>query len=266
MGRTLALRRRAGAVRRRWRRLRLPGQGGAPLLDDNRFLDPRPRLGRPPTTSPPLRRRAGRVILRRRSTAAPGGGQLQLQSMAGADLCVTVALNPTPLPNPANEDTVGAVGVWSLGGADNAQFLPRRRSRPDGTAAITRLVRRTAWTHDRRSLRPRRPRSRPALARSTRSRSPPRAIQVPLRQRHQDHRFPRPCAEWTADRRGSMPKAARRSPPGCSRGCRSIPIRHRGWGLSSISKIAAIALLSLCAAAAAASACQKSGNAARRIR
>jgi len=58
-------------------------------------------------------------------------------TMDGADLCVTVAL-PTPLPNPANEDTVGDVGVvfWKR---DNDNYYLAAIS-PDGIAAISRSV------------------------------------------------------------------------------------------------------------------------------
>lgn len=59
-------------------------------------------------------------------------------SMARADLCVQV-MNPTRLPSPANEDTVGAVGVW-FWGADSQNFYTATISL-DGTIAITRLVR-----------------------------------------------------------------------------------------------------------------------------
>jgi hypothetical protein len=57
--------------------------------------------------------------------------------MDGADLCVTVAL-PTPLPNPANEDTVGDVGVvfWKR---DNDNYYLAAIS-PDGIVAVSRSV------------------------------------------------------------------------------------------------------------------------------
>ena len=58
-------------------------------------------------------------------------------TMDGADLCVTVAL-PTALPNPANEDTVGDVGVvfWKR---DNDDYYLAAIS-PDGIAAVSRSV------------------------------------------------------------------------------------------------------------------------------
>jgi hypothetical protein len=58
-------------------------------------------------------------------------------TMDGADLCVTVAL-PATLPNPANEDTVGDVGVvfWKR---DNDNYYLAAIS-PDGIAAISRSV------------------------------------------------------------------------------------------------------------------------------
>ena len=58
-------------------------------------------------------------------------------TMDGADLCVTVAM-PSPLPNPANEDTVGDVGVvfWKR---DNDNYYLAAIS-PDGIAAISRSV------------------------------------------------------------------------------------------------------------------------------
>jgi hypothetical protein len=58
-------------------------------------------------------------------------------TMDGADLCVTVAM-PSPLPNPANEDTVGDVGIvfWKR---DNDNYYLAAIS-PDGIAAISRSV------------------------------------------------------------------------------------------------------------------------------
>jgi hypothetical protein len=58
-------------------------------------------------------------------------------TMEGADLCVTVAL-PATLPNPANEDTVGDVGIvfWKR---DNDNYYLAAIS-PDGIAAISRSV------------------------------------------------------------------------------------------------------------------------------
>jgi hypothetical protein len=58
-------------------------------------------------------------------------------TMDGADLCVAVAM-PTTMPNPANEDTVGDVGVvfWKR---DNDNYYLAAIS-PDGLAAISRSV------------------------------------------------------------------------------------------------------------------------------
>ena len=58
-------------------------------------------------------------------------------TMAGADLCVTVAL-PATLPSPATEDTVGDVGVvfW-MRDSDNYYLAAIS---PDGTAEISRSV------------------------------------------------------------------------------------------------------------------------------
>jgi hypothetical protein len=58
-------------------------------------------------------------------------------TMDGADLCVTVAM-PAVMPNPANEDTVGDVGVvfWKR---DNDNYYLAAIS-PDGIAAISRSV------------------------------------------------------------------------------------------------------------------------------
>lgn len=58
-------------------------------------------------------------------------------TMDGADLCVTVAL-PATLPTPANEDTVGDVGVlfWKR---DNDNYYMAAMS-PDGVAVVSRYV------------------------------------------------------------------------------------------------------------------------------
>jgi hypothetical protein len=55
----------------------------------------------------------------------------------GADLCVTVAM-PTSMPNPANEDTVGDVGIvfWKR---ENDNYYLAAIS-PDGQASISRSV------------------------------------------------------------------------------------------------------------------------------
>ena len=60
------------------------------------------------------------------------------QSMARADLCVQV-MNPTQLPSPANQDTVGDVGVW-FWSADSQNFYTATISL-DGSTSITRLIR-----------------------------------------------------------------------------------------------------------------------------
>jgi hypothetical protein len=58
-------------------------------------------------------------------------------TMDGSDLCVTVAL-PATLPNPANEDTVGDVGVlfWKR---DNENYYMAAIS-PDGIAVVSRYL------------------------------------------------------------------------------------------------------------------------------
>jgi hypothetical protein len=58
-------------------------------------------------------------------------------TMDGADLCVTVAL-PAALPSPANEDTVGDVGVvfWRR---DNDNYYMAAVS-PDGIAVVSRYL------------------------------------------------------------------------------------------------------------------------------
>ena len=58
-------------------------------------------------------------------------------TMDGSDLCVSVAL-PAPLPTPANEDTVGDVGVlfWRR---DNDNYYMAAIS-PDGIAVVSRYL------------------------------------------------------------------------------------------------------------------------------
>jgi len=58
-------------------------------------------------------------------------------TMDGSDLCVTVAL-PATMPNPANEDTVGDVGVlfWKR---DNDNYYMAAMS-PDGVAVVSRYI------------------------------------------------------------------------------------------------------------------------------
>jgi hypothetical protein len=58
-------------------------------------------------------------------------------TMDGADLCVTTAI-PTTLPSPANEDTVGDVGVvfWKR---ENDNYYLAAIS-PDGLASVSRAV------------------------------------------------------------------------------------------------------------------------------
>jgi hypothetical protein len=58
-------------------------------------------------------------------------------TMDGADLCVTVAL-PATLPTPANEDTVGDVGLlfWKR---DNDNYYMAAMS-PDGVAVVSRYL------------------------------------------------------------------------------------------------------------------------------
>jgi hypothetical protein len=58
-------------------------------------------------------------------------------TMDGADFCITVAL-PTTMPSPANEETVGDVGVifWKR---DNDNYYMAAIS-PDGVATVSRYV------------------------------------------------------------------------------------------------------------------------------
>ena len=58
-------------------------------------------------------------------------------TMEGADLCVTVAM-PATMPNPANEDTVGDVGIvfWKR---DNDNYYMAAIS-PDGVAVVSRYL------------------------------------------------------------------------------------------------------------------------------
>jgi hypothetical protein len=58
-------------------------------------------------------------------------------SMARADLCVQV-MNPARLPSPADQETVGDVGVW-FWSADSQNFYTATISL-DGSTSITRLV------------------------------------------------------------------------------------------------------------------------------
>jgi hypothetical protein len=58
-------------------------------------------------------------------------------AMARADLCLEV-FNPTPLPTPANAQTVGDVGAW-FWSRDGQNFFTATISL-DGTAAVDRLV------------------------------------------------------------------------------------------------------------------------------
>lgn len=105
---------------------------GAPLLDEN-FKTADPGWGQPDNIA--AFTATGLVL------TAPSGGSAwrwnSSQSMASADLCVQV-MNPAPLPSPANEDTVGAVGLW-FWGADQENFYTATISL-DGTAAVTHLV------------------------------------------------------------------------------------------------------------------------------
>jgi hypothetical protein len=58
-------------------------------------------------------------------------------NMARADFCIE-AVNPSPLPNPANAETVGDAGMW-FWGTDAQNFFSATISL-DGTAAVDRLV------------------------------------------------------------------------------------------------------------------------------
>ncbi len=145
-------------------------------------------------------------------------------TMDGADLCVTVAF-PATMPTPANEDTVGDVGVvfWKR---DNDNYYLAAIS-PDGIAAISRSVS-GQWTTIVDPIKSPAIKTGGRRGQRDRGRDQGQCRRL-LRQRRQDHRIsaakPRPMAA----RPGSMPRAAHRSPPGCSPGYKSIPMRHRGW-------------------------------------
>ena len=105
---------------------------GAPLLDDD-FKTADPGWGQPDNIASFT---ANGLVM----TPPAGGSAWRWNSnyaMARADLCAT-AINPPQLPSPADEDTVGAVGLW-FWGADPQNFYTATISL-DGTAAVTRLV------------------------------------------------------------------------------------------------------------------------------
>jgi hypothetical protein len=107
-------------------------RNGNALLDDN-FKNPDPGWGQPDKTAafaptglaltPPVGASAWRWNTN--------------LTMARADLCVEV-MSPAKLPDPANEDSVGAVGVWFWG--KDAQNFYTATITLDGQAAVMRLV------------------------------------------------------------------------------------------------------------------------------
>jgi len=104
-----------------------------PLLDDN-FKTPDPGWGQPDNIA--AFNQGGGLTL----TPPPGGSAWRWNSsvtMAHADWCVEV-MSPGRLPHPADEDTVGAVGVW-FWGKDSLNFYTATIAL-DGQAAVMRLV------------------------------------------------------------------------------------------------------------------------------
>ncbi len=105
---------------------------GRALLDDD-FRTPDIGWGKPDQTA--AYGPAGLVL------RPPAGSSAwrwnQNYALARADFCVEVA-NPATLPSPANEDTVGDVGIWFW--AKDAQNFYTATIAPDGTAAVDRLV------------------------------------------------------------------------------------------------------------------------------
>jgi hypothetical protein len=104
---------------------------GTPLLDDD-FKNPDIGWGTP--TSVASYTPDGLVL--RPPVNGSGWRWNQNFSMAHADLCAEVA-NPANLPSPANQKTVGDVGLW-FWGADAQNFYTATITL-DGTAAVDRL-------------------------------------------------------------------------------------------------------------------------------
>lgn len=105
---------------------------GAPTLVED-FKNPDIGWGKPDTIA--SYSQEGLVI------RPPGGGSAwrwnRNFTMGRADFCIE-AVNPTPLPSPANAETVGDVGIW-FWGTDAQNFYTATISL-DGTAAVDRLV------------------------------------------------------------------------------------------------------------------------------
>jgi hypothetical protein len=107
-------------------------RNGNALLDDN-FKNPDPGWGQPdkiaaftPTglaLTPPVSGSAWRL-----NTSV---------AMASADFCIEV-MSPAKLPNPPDEDAIGAVGIW-FWGKDLQNFYTATITL-DGQAAVMRLV------------------------------------------------------------------------------------------------------------------------------
>ena len=107
-------------------------RNGNALLDDN-FKNPDPGWGQPDTIAAFT---AGGVTL----TPPASGSAWRLNSgftLARSDWCVE-AINPAKLPDPADEDAVGAVGVW-FWGTDSQNFYTAAITL-DGQASVMRLT------------------------------------------------------------------------------------------------------------------------------
>lgn len=107
------------------------GTGAPTLVED--FKNPDIGWGKPDTIASYTQQ--GLVI------RPPGGGSAwrwnRNFTMARADFCIE-AVNPSPLPSPANAETTGDVGIW-FWGTDAQNFFTATISL-DGTAAVDRLV------------------------------------------------------------------------------------------------------------------------------
>jgi hypothetical protein len=120
---------------------------GTPVLDDN-FKTPDPGWGRPDNIAD----FTSNGLVLRPPVNGSGWRTDQNYKLDDTDWCVEVT-NPARLPSPANQQTVGDVGLW-FWGVDNQNFRisTPRRSRSPGPS------RSTGWSAA--VGRPRRPRSR----------------------------------------------------------------------------------------------------------
>jgi hypothetical protein len=105
---------------------------GNPLLDDN-FKNPEPGWGQPDNVT-------AFTSIGLALTPPVGGSAWRLNSnftISSSDWCVEV-MNPGKLPDPADEDSVGAVGIW-FWGKDTQNFYTATITL-DGQASVMRLV------------------------------------------------------------------------------------------------------------------------------